>query len=213
MHIPDGFVSSPVNIATIAASVGFLGYALLKSKNTLNEKQTYYAALCGAYIFAMQMINVNVTHGTSGHFLGAALAAILFGPFVGMLILTTVLVIQCLFFGDGGALALGSNVLNMAVIGCLLASVVYTKLSKTFADKPIVKYLSMGLAAWVSVVAASLACTIEILLSNVQNPVAVLEDMLRVHSIIGIPEAVITIGTMFIVYSINKEFKTDNNKA
>ena len=120
MHIPDGFVNIPVAAATYVASGGSLAYAVRRTNEELGEKQVPLMGVMGAFIFAAQMLNFPVAGGTSGHLIGGALAAILLGPWAGMLIMASVLIVQALIFQDGGLVALGANVFNMGVVACLV---------------------------------------------------------------------------------------------
>ena len=119
MHIPDGFLNGATIATTTVISVGGIGNALRLTGKKLKEKQIPLMGVLAAFIFAAQMLNFPIAGGTSGHFVGAALAAVLLGPWTAILIMTCVLIAQCLIFQDGGLLALGANILNMGVIGCL----------------------------------------------------------------------------------------------
>ena len=116
MHIPDGFLSAPVAVATGVVAVAAIAVAVKVTNKKMGEKQVPMMGVLAAFIFAAQMLNFPVAGGTSGHFVGAALAAILLGPWATVLILSSVLVVQCLIFQDGGLLALGANITNMGVI-------------------------------------------------------------------------------------------------
>jgi cobalt/nickel transport system permease protein len=78
-----------------------------------------------AFVFAAQMLNFPVAGGTSGHFLGAVFSSVLLGPWAGLIIMTLVLVVQCLGFADGGLTALGSNIFNMGVVGALGGYIIF----------------------------------------------------------------------------------------
>ena len=117
MHIPDGFLTNAINLTTAGIPGLTLSLALKKAKQELSEKEIPLVGVTAAFIFAAQMINFPVAGGTSGHFLGAALASILLGPWLSFIIMSLVLVLQCLGFADGGLTALGSNIVNMGLIG------------------------------------------------------------------------------------------------
>ena len=112
MHIPDGFTSTEINAATFVVSGAVAYLAVKKAGNSMDEKQVPVIGITAAFIFAAQMLNFPVLGGTSGHFLGAALASILLGPLNGFLVMLIVLALQCLLFADGGLTALGTNVFN-----------------------------------------------------------------------------------------------------
>ncbi|HRE01533.1 MAG TPA: energy-coupling factor ABC transporter permease, partial [Ilumatobacteraceae bacterium] len=116
MHAPDGFLEVPVAVATAVIAAGFVTAALAVARRHLGDRQIPLAGVAAAFIFAAQMFNFPVAAGTTGHLLGGALAAILLGPWLGLLVVTVVVVIQALFFADGGLTALGYNVVNMAVV-------------------------------------------------------------------------------------------------
>ena len=113
LHIPDGFISAPVSLLFLVISGFFVFLALRGAKKQLDEKVAPLAGLAAVFIFAMQMINFPVAAGTSGHLIGGALAAILIGPWAGVLAVTVVLIVQALVFADGGLTAIGLNVFIM----------------------------------------------------------------------------------------------------
>ena len=116
MHIPDGFISAPVATAGIVVAAGCIAYAVKATNEKMGEKQIPLMGVLAAFIFAAQMLNFPIAGGTSGHLIGAALAAILLGPWAGILIMTCVLAVQCLVFQDGGLFALGVNIFNMGIV-------------------------------------------------------------------------------------------------
>ena len=116
MHIPDGFLDAKTFVTLDVAAAGLVAVAAARVRRVLNERAVPLMAVLAAFIFAAQMLNFPVAGGTSGHFGGGALAAVLLGPWAGVLVMTLVLVIQALAFGDGGILALGANVVNMGVV-------------------------------------------------------------------------------------------------
>jgi len=196
MHIPDGFLSTGVSVATWAGSAGGLGYALQRVNKTLGERQVPLMGVTAAFIFAAQMLNFTVIGGTSGHLLGGALAAILLGPWAGMLVLTSVLVIQALLFQDGGLLALGANIFNMAVIGVLVGWAAYRLLNRLLGGRTWAIFVSGFLAGWFSVVAASLAAAIELALSGTLAWQVVVPAMGGIHALIGVGEGLITVAVL-----------------
>ena len=121
MHIPDGFIDTPVAVGAAVVSVAGVAVCVRGARRTLDERTAPLAGLVAVFVFAAQMINFPVGLGTSGHLIGAALAAILVGPYAGALAITVVLAVQALVFADGGLTALGLNVLNMALIATAVA--------------------------------------------------------------------------------------------
>ena len=119
MHIPDGFLAPQVFTPLWVAGAGGLAYALRKARQALKEKAVPLMGVTAAFIFAAQMLNFPIIGGTSGHLLGGVLAAVLLGPYAGAIVISLVLIVQCLVFQDGGLTALGANIFNMAFLGSL----------------------------------------------------------------------------------------------
>ncbi len=196
MHIPDGFVSTGTSVAAWAASAGGLAVAVRRVNRELGERQVPLMGVTAAFIFAAQMMNFTVVGGTSGHLLGGALAAILLGPWAGMLVLTSVLAVQALLFQDGGLLALGANIFNMAVVAVLVGWLTYRGLRWLFGDRTWSTMVSGFTAAWLSVVVASLAAAVELAVSGTSPWGVVLPAMGVVHMLIGLGEGIITLGVL-----------------
>ncbi len=148
-------------VSALGYIVGFAVVALsvAKLRKIPDDRAIPFMAILAAGIFVAQMINFPVFGGTSGHLLGAALVTILLGPFAGMVVMTVILVIQCLVFTDGGLLALGLNVLNMAVVGCFVSWAVYKPISRKSEKTAVVA------AAWASVFVAALLAALELVVS------------------------------------------------
>lgn len=130
MHIPDGVLNVYTIAGTSLLTAGALRQSIKEAQQQLEDRQVPLLGVMGAFIFAAQMVNFKIGTGTSGHFLGAALTGIMLGPWSAGLVLTTVLIIQCLFFADGGIAALGANALNMAVIAPHVASFLYRRITR-----------------------------------------------------------------------------------
>ena len=117
MHIPDGFLSPPVWGAFDLLSAPAVGYAGAARQRGKEDRKIPLLGVMGAFVFAAQMINFPVGLGTSGHLVGGALLAIVLGPSAAAIVMTAILAIQALVFQDGGIVALGANVFNMAIVG------------------------------------------------------------------------------------------------
>jgi len=196
MHIPDGFLSVPVALILWVISVIVVGYALRRANRDLGERQVPLMGVLAAAIFAGQMLNFSVTGGTSGHLLGAALATILLGPWAAVLVMTTVVGVQALIFQDGGLLALGGNLFNMAVIGVAVSYTVYRTVQKLAGNRRQGVFLGGFAAAWLSIVAAALACAIELAASGTSRADLAIPAMGAIHMLIGIGEGLITLGAL-----------------
>jgi cobalt/nickel transport system permease protein len=198
VHIPDGFLDTRIWVGAGVLSAGAVAAAVAKTRKVLEDRQVPALGVMAAFIFAAQMVNFPVAGGTSGHLLGGALAAILLGPWSAGLILTTVLIIQMLFFYDGGLTALGANVLNMAVIAPWVAYGTCRLVSNLFRSSA-GRTAAIFLASWMSVMAAALAASLEIAFSGTVPLKIVLPAMLGWHALIGIGEGLITVVVVSFV--------------
>ena len=205
MHIPDGFVNIPVAAVTYAASGGSLAYAVRRTNEELGEKQVPLMGVMGAFIFAAQMLNFPVAGGTSGHLIGGALAAILLGPWAGMLIMASVLIVQALIFQDGGLVALGANVFNMGVVACLVGYYVFTWLKRLLGEGTQGMVISGFVAAWASVVTAAIVCALELAISGTSALAVVLPAMTLVHVLIGVGEGLITVAVLAFLATTRRD--------
>ncbi|MCA9973241.1 MAG: energy-coupling factor ABC transporter permease, partial [Anaerolineales bacterium] len=113
LHVPDGFLSLPIALLCWAVTLVVLAFAVRNAQATLDERLVPLAGIMAAFIFAGQMLNFPVAGGTSGHLIGATLAAVVLGPWVGVLAMTAVIGLQALLFQDGGLVVMGANILIM----------------------------------------------------------------------------------------------------
>jgi len=196
MHIPDGFLDLKTAAATAVLSGAALGVSLRRLNRSLPRKNVPFMGLAGAFVFAAQMVNFPVAGGTSGHLIGGVLVAVLLGPAAGVLILASVLIVQCLLFADGGILALGANIFNMGVIGAAGGYAIYRGIAMLVrGDRG--TYLGIVLASWCSTVLAAVCCAGELAWSGTVSWDAAFPAMANVHMLIALGEATITV----LVYS------------
>jgi cobalt/nickel transport system permease protein len=205
MHIPDGFLSTGVSATTAVVSVGVVGYGLYKARKELDEKTVPLMALCAAFVFAAQMLNFPVAGGTSGHFLGGVLVAVLLGPWLGSLVIALVLLVQAMGFADGGITALGANIFNMALLGTILAYYVFCGIKALLPKNKAAFLTSVAMASWCSVMLASGACALELAISGTTPLSVTLPAMLGVHAIIGIGEAIVTTAVISVVLAVRPD--------
>jgi len=196
MHIPDGFLATKVWAPLWIVAAGGLWYCIRRVSAELQDRAVPLMGVMAAFIFAAQMLNFPVAGGTSGHLLGGVLAAALLGPWAGAVVISIVLVVQCLLFQDGGITALGANIVNMAIIGSGLSYAIYA-LTRSAPGiramrRPDPIIVAVAVASWCSVVLASAACAFELALSGTSPLRIALPAMVAVHALIGIGEAVIT---------------------
>jgi len=205
MHVPDGFLSVLVSLVFWALSVFVIGIALRKTNQSLGEREVPLMGVLAAAIFAGQMLNFTVTGGTSGHLLGAAIAVILLGPWPAILVMTSVVSVQALLFQDGGILALGANIFNMAILGVAVSYAVYSLLSRLFKRQSWGLFAAGFGAAWSSIFVASLALALQLSLSGTSPANIAVPAMGAIHALIGIGEGLITTGALAFLYAARRD--------
>ena len=213
MHIPDGFLDLRTAATAGVLAGTCLAWALRDVRRHLPARRVPLIGLTAAFVFAAQMLNFPVAAGTSGHLIGAALAAVLLGPAAAVVAMTAVLLLQALMFADGGITALGANVLNLAVIAPLVAWGVYRVVRGIAGEGRQATLLAAGFAAWCSTMAAALACATQLAASGVVAWGTVLAAMGGVHMFIGLGEAVITMLIVAVVVRARPELVLSNGSA
>ena len=194
MHIPDGFIDGPTSLGAGLIAVAGVAFCLRRCSQTLDDRDIPVVGLAAAFVFAAQMLNFPVASGTSGHLLGGALAAILVGPYTGLLCMATVFLVQCLLFADGGITALGTNIDLMGVVTVVVGWTVFKALQAVLPKRLSMVAPSAGIAALVSVPVAALGFvflyavggTADLSLDHLATA------MVGVHVLIGIGEGAIT---------------------
>lgn len=212
MHIPDGFLSLLVSLVLWAVSIVVIGLALKKTNTELGDHQVPLMGVLAAAIFAGQMLNFSVAGGTSGHLLGAAIAVILVGPWAAVLVMTSVVSVQAILFQDGGILALGANIFNLAIVGPFVAYAVFTLLNKLLSKQSWGRLFAGFVAAWSSIFIASLACALELALSGTSPANIAIPLMSGIHAIIGVGEALITTGALAFLFAARKDLLTNGQE-
>ena len=194
MHVPDGFLDAPTSIVTGVVAVAAVGVALRGARRELDDRTAPLAGLVATFVFATQMLNFPVGAGTSGHLLGGALAAVLVGPFTGLLCMSVVLVVQCLLFADGGITALGTNIDLMGLVTVTVGWVVFRSLQTVLPKRLTSVAPAAAIGAFVSVPVAALGFTgLYALGGQAEIPLGTLAvAMAGWHLVIGLGEAVIT---------------------
>ena len=194
MHMPDGYMNLATAMGGAAVAAGGIWASLKETGKRLAERQIPMAGLTAAFIFAVQMLNFPLGAGTSGHLLGGALAAILLGPWLGLLVVTVVVVVQAVLFADGGIFSLGLNVVNMALVTSLTGWFAFRALMRVLPRTTGGAITATMIAGFLGVLAASSAFVIEYAIGG-QGGAAVstvFTAMTGVHSLIGIGEGLIT---------------------
>jgi cobalt/nickel transport system permease protein len=205
MHIPDGFLSASVSAVFWLLAVVFILIALRRVNSELGEREVPVMGVLAAAIFAGQMLNFAVTGGTSGHLMGAALAAILLGPWAAVLVMTSVVAVQALIFQDGGLLVLGANLFNMGVIGSFVGYFVYRIFQRAARGARWGIFAGGFAAAWASIFIASLAVALQLSLSGISPANIAVPAMGGIHALIGIGEGLITLGALSFIYAARRD--------
>ena len=193
MHLPDGFLDARTALLSSGVAAAGVGVALRQVRTSLEPRQMPMLGLGAAFVFAAQMLNFPIAGGTSGHLVGGVLVSILLGPGAAVLVMTCVLIVQCLMFADGGLMALGANVFNMAVVNVCGGYFAF-KLTRAFArtgqERGMV--FAAAFAGWFGTVIASVLCAGELALSKTVPWSTAFPAMVYVHMIIGIGEGLAT---------------------
>ena len=205
LHIPDGFLSPVVALVGWLLAVAAIGYALRQTRGQLGEKQIPLMGVLAAFIFAAQAINFPVAGGTSGHLLGGTLAAIVLGPWAAVLIMTSVIGVQALVFQDGGLLALGFNIVNMGLLTAFTGHLVYQVVRKILGEGRNSLLVAGAVGAWISVMVGALATAVELAASGASPLKIALPAMGGVHALIGVGEALITVGALTFIYATRRD--------
>jgi len=210
LHLPDGFLSLPVSLATWAVSIIFLAIAVQKLQKDDPDKLVPLLGVCGAFIFAAQMINFPIPGGSSGHLMGGTLAGVLLGPWAGSLVMAVVFTVQALFFQDGGLTVLGANILNMGLVGTFGGYYVYKILRLLLGRN---RWRAMAIAAGVtsglSVMMAAALTGLQLGLSGTVPLMTALGALLFWHIWIGLGEALITVLTLRYLWRVRPDLLYD----
>jgi len=205
LHIPDGFLSVEVSIVGWVLMLAAVAYALRQTRGQLGERQIPLMGVLAAFIFAAQAINFPVAGGTSGHLLGGALAAIIMGPWAAVLIMTSVVAIQAIIYQDGGLLVLGFNIVNMGVLTAFTGHFVYQAIRRVMGEGRNSLLAAGAVGAWLSVMVGAVATAIQLAVSG-SSPLGVaVPAMAGVHALIGIGEAIITVGALGFIYATRRD--------
>jgi len=199
LHAPDGFFSVPVAGGFWVLTIVALGISLRRAGARLDERAVPLMGVMAAFIFAAQMFNFQIPGGTSGHLLGGVLAAILLGPYAGTIVMACVISVQALVFQDGGLLALGANIFNMGVIGTFGGYWLYRTIAAVLGGEQKGRLPAAAVAAWCSVMAAAVLVAFQLAISDTTSLPTALVAMAGWHVVIGVGEAVITVGALAFI--------------
>lgn len=198
VHIPDAFIPLPQAAVYWIIALIFIALALRWARAEMREEKVPLVAVLAAGIFAIQAVNVPIPWGTSGHMMGAALAAVVLGsPFAAVFVLTLVLIVQGVLFGDGGITVMGANIINMGVVGGFVGYYSYQGLNRVFKNP----YPSAFVAAWFSLLVAALVCAVEMAIAGTFPLGLGLFSMGLYHAVIGVIEGAITAAALYLIFT------------
>lgn len=208
MHMADAMLSPVVGGAMYAASGVVAAYSIKKIRKEEDLKKKIPAmGVMGAFVFATQMVNFTIPGtGASGHLCGGLLLSGILGPYAGFLSMIGVLLIQCLFFADGGLLALGGNVWNMAFYGCFLGSLIWKLILKKGITKRKIAISSI-LGSILTLQMGAFSVTLETCISGITElPLGTFAAVMQpIHLAIGLVEGLITAAVLCFVYEARPE--------
>ncbi len=208
MHMANELISVPVAAGTIAIAGGGLGWICRKVRQELASETVAMMGVLGAFVFAAQMVNFQLPlmPGTSGHLIGAVFLAIMLGPYLGSVVLSSVVILQCLLFQDGGLLAIGCNVINIAIVPSFIGYAVYRWIGGDGSNRK-----RMAIAAILGCVVAAEAGALLVVIEAIISSVLVvpagtfLVTMAGVHLLVGLMEGVITLAILGYIAAVRPE--------
>jgi cobalt/nickel transport system permease protein len=193
MHLPDGFLDAKTALLSTGVAAVGVSLALRQVRTSLEPRQMPMLGLAAAFVFAAQMLNFPVAGGTSGHLVGGVLTAVLLGPSAAILVMTCVLIVQCLMFADGGLLALGANIFNMGLVSVCGGYFIFrlTKRLMRLGETRSTVFAA-AFAGWFGTVLGSVSCAGQLALSKTVPWSLAFPAMANVHMLIGIGEGLAT---------------------
>ena len=213
MHMANELLSVPVAVGTLAIAAGGLGLICRRVRQVIAADKLALMGILGAFVFAAQMVNFQLPAmpGTSGHMVGAVLLAIILGPHLGAIVISSVVIIQCLIFQDGGLLALGCNIINMALVPSYLGYFLY-KTATTGPFSSLRTYIGAMLACMIAIEAGAILVPIQATLSGVLAvPFSTfLITMLGVHFLVGFVEGLITVAVLGYLQQVRPDVFVDS---
>ena len=208
MHMADALLSPAVAGTMYACSTAVAAYSVTKIRKEDDQTKIPTMGIMGAFVFAAQMINFTIPGtGSSGHLCGGMLLSAMLGAPAGFLTMIGILLIQCLMFADGGLMALGANVWNMAFYGCFIgAMVIWRLVMKNGASKKKIMAASI-IGCVVTLQLGAFSVTLETLASGITELpfTAFVSVMQPIHLCIGLVEGIITGAVLCFVYEARPE--------
>ncbi len=212
MHIPDGFLTNRIAVSLDAVSAASVLYSASRVKFEDAGRKVPIMGVLAAFVFAAQMLNFPVLGGTSGHLVGGALLSILLGPMAGFLTLATVVIAQALFLQDGGLIALGANIFNIAAVTTFSGYLLFRLLAaagRAGARRTVAGFFS----GWISLVLSAAACALQMALSGAIPLRIGLPAMMGYHAVIGIVEGGLTAGVITFLARVRPDLLDADSKT
>jgi cobalt/nickel transport system permease protein len=213
MHMANELLSVPVATGTLAIAAASLGILCRRVKQIVAADKLALMGILGAFVFAAQMVNFQLPAmpGTSGHMIGAVLLGIILGPHLGAIVISSVVIIQCLIFQDGGLLALGCNIINMALVPSYLGYFLYRTVT-VGQFSSLRAYVGAMVASVLAVEAGAILVPIQAALSGVLAvPFSTfLITMIGIHFLVGLAEGLITVAVLAYLQQLRPDIVADS---
>jgi len=213
MHMANELLSIPVATGTLAIAAGSLGFICRKVRQVIAAEKLALMGILGAFVFAAQMVNFQLPAmpGTSGHMVGAVLLAIILGPHLAAIVISSVVIVQCLIFQDGGLLALGCNIINIGLVPSYLGYFLYRTITNgRFSSLKV--YIGAMLASVIAMEAGAILVAIQAALSGVLAvPLSTfLITMIGVHFLVGFVEGLVTVTVLAYLQQLRPDIVADS---
>jgi cobalt/nickel transport system permease protein len=218
MHIPDGYLSPQTYVPLYAVSASIIGVAIKKVKDKISVRLVPFLGMSAAFSFLIMMFNMPIPGGTTGHAVGAALIALLFGPWVATISVSVALIIQAFVFGDGGITAIGANCFNMAIVMPFLAYGIFKLISgksESLARMSIAAFLAGYLSLSIASIVTAFEFGIQPIIASLPDgtplyapyPLKVAIPAMAVEHLLlfGVAEGIITVLLFRYFYKNNKD--------
>jgi cobalt/nickel transport system permease protein len=205
MHIPDGFLSNRIALGMDAVSAATVLFSARRARIDESGRTIPTMGVLAAFVFGAQLLNFPLLGGTSGHLVGGALLAILLGPSTAFLTMSTVVIAQALFLQDGGLIALGANIFNIAAVPVFAGYAVFNLLGGLGRKRLTVPAF---LAGWVSLLVPAASCALQLAISGVVSARVAIPAMMGYHAVIGIAEGALTAGILSLLMRARPDLVT-----
>ena len=213
MHMANELLSIPVAAGTLAIATGSLGFICRKVRQVIAAEKLALMGILGAFVFAAQMVNFQLPAmpGTSGHMVGAVLLAIILGPHLAAIVISSVVIVQCLIFQDGGLLALGCNIINIGLVPSYIGYFLYRTITNgRFSSLKV--YIGAMLASVIAMEAGAILVAIQAAMSGVLAvPLSTfLITMIGVHFLVGFVEGLVTVTVLGYLQQLRPDIVADS---